>query len=280
MINNTRHFLATEWHPDKNENLTLEGLSDSSARMVWWQCSVDSRHEWETRFFARSKQNQGCPYCKGKKVLFEDSLAGRLPDLLKEWDYSKNGDLDPKTLACRSGKKASWICAKGHEWDASITHRTSGGRKGGGTGCPYCSNHKVGSGNSLMETHPHLVKQWHLVKNAVTPIDVVAGSHQKVWWQCHKAGDHEWEASPSQRTVHDTGCPCCLGRKVVLSNCLETTHPKIAVELHPTKNTFTPRDVTHSSNRRAWFRCANDPSHEWECKIYCRARGDQCPFCA
>jgi hypothetical protein len=274
----TFELLKKEWHPSNAFPIT--NLSPSSAKKVWWRCSVDCRHEWETRFFARSANGQGCPFCLGKKVLEEDSVAGKFPHLLSEWDYTTNVDLDPKALACKSGKKVSWICSKGHKWITSIRHRTSGGRKEGGTGCPYCSNHKVDGGNSLMETHPHLVKQWHPTKNTETVLSVVAGSHQKVWWKCHKADDHEWEASPSQRTTHDTGCPCCLGRKVVLSNCLATTHPKIMEEWHPTKNNFSPRDVTYSSNRKAWWQCLNDPSHQWKCKIYARTRGDQCPFCA
>jgi Probable Zinc-ribbon domain len=271
-------LLEKEWHP--SNPFPISSLTPSSAKKVWWKCSVDERHEWETRFFARSANGQGCPYCLGKKVLEEDSMAGRFPHLLLEWDYTKNGDLDPKTLACKSGKKAHWKCAKGHEWITSIRHRTSGGRKEGGTNCPYCSNQKVCEENSFLETHPHLMKQWHPTKNVVNPIDLVAGSHQKVWWKCHKGEDHEWEASLSQRTLKDTGCPCCSGRKVVLSNCLATTHPEIAKGWHPTKNSFTPRDITYSSNEVAWFFCLDDPSHEWKCKIYSRTRGDQCPFCA
>ena len=212
----------------------------------------------------------------------EDSLGHQYPKLLKEWDFDKNLP-SPFEMQCRSGKKMWWKCSKGHEWEASITHRTAGGRDGKGTGCPYCSNQKSCEENSIITTHPELIKEWDFSKNTISPADVVAGSHVIVWWKCPVADDHEWEASLSNRTTKNTGCPCCPGRKqrkIVKSNCLETTHPLIAKEWHPTKNEFTPRDVTYASNKKAWFLCINDSTHEWKCRVSCRSRGDQCPFCA
>lgn len=278
-MNTTRkEFLAKEWHPDKNVCSILE-LSDSSSKKVWWRCSNDGRHEWETRFFARNQNGQDCPFCVGKRVLLEDSVAGKFDKLLEEWDYDKNKNLDPKELACKSGKKVWWKCKKGHGWEAIIRHRTSGGRNGKGTGCPYCSNHRISNNNSLGNLFPDLIKEWHS-KNKETVFSIVAGSHKKVWWKCNKAEDHEWIASPSERTVMKSGCPCCVGRKVVLSNCLATTHPQIVKEWHPIKNSFAPTTVTHASNKKAWFVCLNDKTHQWNCKIYSRTRGDQCPFCS
>jgi len=254
----------------------------SSAKKVWWKCSVDPRHKWEARIFSRTQQGAGCPYCKGKKVLPEDSVGHQHPDLLKEWIFEKNS-LDPFEAHCRSGKKVWWKCCKGHEWQASLTHRTAGGRDEKGTGCPYCSNQKTCEENSLLATHPDLIKEWDFSKNVINPIEVVAGSHVVICWKCPVADDHEWKATIVNRTFHKTGCPCCAGgrsKKVVNSNCLETTHPVITREWHPTKNTFTPRDVTYASNKRAWFLCCDDQTHEWECRISTRSRGDQCPFCA
>lgn len=97
--------LKMEFHSTLNGANNLSDYSDSSAKKVWWQCSVNERHVWEARVFARRKQNQGCPYCKGKKVLPEDSLAAKHPELLTEWNYEKN-KLDPITTHCSSGKRS------------------------------------------------------------------------------------------------------------------------------------------------------------------------------
>jgi hypothetical protein len=276
--------LEQEFDTENNNGMLFSSFSVSSAKKVWWKCSVDPRHKWQARVFSRTQQGAGCPYCKGKKVLLEDSLFSVHPELIKEWDYSKN-EIDPLETHCRSGKKVWWICSQNHEWQASITHRTAGGRDGQGTGCPYCSNQKACEDNSILTTHPELMKQWDFSKNiGISPADCVAGSHKIVWWKCSAAEDHEWEASLYNRTRNHTGCPCCcekgFGKKVVKSNCLQATHPSITKEWHPTKNTLTPMDVTCWSNKKAWFLCKNNSSHEWECRISSRSRGDQCPFCA
>ena len=62
---------------------------------------------------------------------------------------------------------------------------------------------------SLAETHPEVAKQWHPTKNGdLTPNDITKGSIKKVWWKCDKGDDHEWEASPNNRT-RGSSCPFC-----------------------------------------------------------------------
>jgi hypothetical protein len=269
--------LVKEFHPTKNSNKRPEDFTPSSAKKVWWVCSKDSRHIWEARIFSRTKQGGGCPYCKGKRVLPEDSLASLYPELLAEWSIKNK--LNPTEMHVKSGKKMWWRCKHGHEWEASVVHRTSGRRDGTGTGCPYCVNQAVCSDNSLATTEPALASEWHPTKNTITPNDVVRASRKSVWWKCNKAPDHEWIASPYERVILGFGCTCCSGHKIVLSTCIVTTHPDVAAEWHPEKNTLTPYNVTYASNKRVWWRCAIDPTHEWQTRVYCRTNGSQCPFC-
>lgn len=278
MTNLKEASLENEWHPTKNGNMRLSDFSESSAKKVWWQCFKNPLHEWEARVFSRRKQGAGCPYCKGKKVLPEDSLHEKYTDLLLEWDYNKN-KLDPKTTHCRSSKKVWWKCQKGHEWKTMIIHRTKDK-----TCCPYCCNQKACDDNSLLSMNSSILNEWHPTKNIdVNPSQLVKNSHKVVWWKCPVAEDHEWQAAIYNRfkSKKGSGCPCCCGRKTVLSNCLSTTHPKVAKEWHLTKNIISLHDVTYASNKKAWFRCTNDPSHEWKCKIASRAScGQGCPICA
>jgi Probable Zinc-ribbon domain len=101
------------------------------------------------------------------------------PELATEWHPVANGGLTPKQVMAGSHKIIWWKCSKNddHIWKASVESRTKRG-----TGCPYCSNKKVSKSNCLATTNPELANEWHPTKNApLTPYDVTAGSHEKVW---------------------------------------------------------------------------------------------------
>jgi len=273
MISNV---LELEWHFEKNGNLKLSDFSESSAKKVWWQCQKDKAHIWEARIFSRRKGAR-CPFCTGKKFLREDSVGSKYPHLLNDWNYEKNS-LDPYATSPKSGKKVWWKCNQGHEWQTMIRHRTEGRRDKTGTGCPYCSNQRASLDNSLINKCLNLLKEWDYIENnGINPADVVYTSRKKVWWKCKRAYDHKWKCSVYNRTVLKTGCPCCLGKKVVNSNCLMTTHPDVIKEWNYDKNNITPSQVTYASNKKVWWKCSE--GHEWQTKIYARTRGDSCPLC-
>lgn len=79
-----------------------------------------------------------CPYCGNKKVLagFND-LSTTHPQLTKEWNHRKNGDITPKMVTAGSKQKVWWVCEKGHEWEAYVYSRKAG------NGCPICSRDKL-----------------------------------------------------------------------------------------------------------------------------------------
>ena len=79
---------------------------------------------------------QGCPYCHGSRVNETNSLEARHPELVSQWNPTKNGALTPGTVAWCSGRKVWWRCQFGHEWYAQVSARVSQG----GHGCPHCSN--------------------------------------------------------------------------------------------------------------------------------------------
>ena len=65
--------------------------------------------------------------------------------------------------------------------------------------------------NDLLTLNPTLAKEWNFEKNGtLTPDQVTAKSHKKVWWKCGKG--HEWEAIVVNRT-RGLGCPFCAGRR-------------------------------------------------------------------
>ncbi|MGY8753668.1 MAG: zinc-ribbon domain-containing protein, partial [Phycisphaerales bacterium] len=124
-----------------------------------------------------------------------------------------------------SGRRVWWKCAAGedHEWQTRVYKRAELGR-----GCLICTNQLAVESNSLATTHPEIAALWHPTKNGeLTPSDVTYGTGRRVWFKCEKGDDHEWQTVPKS-LVHGTHCAVCAGKRIVLSNCLATTHPEMA----------------------------------------------------
>lgn len=194
--------IAVEWHPNKNGNLTTYDVTGASNKKVWWQCGKG--HEWLMRVHERTLKKQGCPYCARRRVCLDNCFATTHPELVKQWNYNKNGNLTPFKIVSGSNKRVWWRDEKGHEWQASANARTLRH-----TRCPYCANQKACNDNCLAILFPEIAAEWHPTKNGnLTPYDVMAGSDNKVWWQCKNG--HEYLSSIGGRTGKcQCGCPIC-----------------------------------------------------------------------
>ena len=113
-------------------------------------------------------------------------------------------------------------------------------------------------------------------------INVIAGSHKKVWWQCSHC-EHEWQAVVESRALYRRGCPACSNKVCVIGkNDLQTTHPELAKEWHPTENgNLKPTNVTVGYDKRVWWICPKCKG-KWQAHIYARTGKDRtgCPYCA
>jgi len=188
---------------------------------------------------------------------------------------TRNGDLTPTQIMPASNTKAWWRCEEGHEWEARVDNRTTGG-----TACPVCFGRTVLAGyNDLVTRSPEVVAQWHPTRNGdLTPDRVTAGNGKKVWWRCEEG--HEWEAKIKNRTSRGHGCPVHAGQRLLAGyNDLTTTFPDIAKRWHPTRNgDLTPTQVMPASNAKVWWRC--EEGHEWEARVDNRTTGGTgCPTC-
>jgi translation initiation factor IF-1 len=269
--------IAKEWHPSLNRKLQPNEVTYGSGEKVWWLCP--NGHEYFADIHNRTN-GRGCPFCSGHKVLLGyNDLNTCYPDIAKEWHSTKNGHLTPDQFTSNSGAKIWWQCSNdlSHEWQSSIANRVKG------KGCPICKNKKLLVGyNDLATTHPQLAKEWHPTLNGdLKPTDVIAGTHQKVYWQCKNG--HEWMAAiNSRRGKKARGCPYCAGQRLIVGfNDLETLYPDIAKEWHPTKNgTLRPFDVMPGNRNKVYWLCPD--GHEYEAVIGNRARKNMssgCPIC-
>lgn len=260
--------VASEWHPNKNGDLTPLDVAYASNKRVWWKCKKG--HEWFTTINHRSAGGN-CPYCAGKKACKDNCLATVNLKLAKEWNCDKNGELTPYDVVGHSDKKVWWKCKKGHEWRAKISNRSHG------KNCPYCGNKKVNMENCFATKKSKLIEEWHKTKNGeLTPYTVTCGTPKKVWWQCKKG--HEWIDSVAHRS-DGRGCPYCSSRKLSEDNCLFTVYPQLAKEWNYDKNgNLIPQDVFSSSSRKVWWKCKN--GHEWKTSVNSRNGGEVgCPHC-
>lgn len=267
--------LAHQWHPTRNGNLSPTQVLPGSHRTVWWICKKG--HEWRAQIKSRVA-GCGCPVCTNREIqLNENDFASKFPVLADQWHPTKNESLTPEQVPPGTTRKVWWRCEKGHEWQASIASRTSGGN-----GCPVCAGKKVIAGeNDLASQFPAIAAQWHLTKNeTLTPQQVTPNSNRKVWWRCEKG--HDYQATIKARTVSSSGCPYCAGRKVLPGfNDLATLAPDVAQQWHPTLNgALTPQMVTAGSHRKVWWEC--EQGHVWKAVIYPRTglKKCGCPVCA
>lgn len=266
--------IAKQWHSTKNGQLTPNDVTTGSNKLVWWLCMRG--HDYQAACYTRVK-GTGCPFCTGKKVCHDNSLAAFSPEIASQWHPIKNGELTPHDVTKGSSRKAWWLCPKDHVFYSSISDRT---RKDGATGCPYCSGNKVCIDNCLATLFPEIAQEWHPKKNGtLTPNDLTKFNTKKIWWCCPKK--HSYLTSCASR-VNGTNCPYCSGRLACIENCLASVAPEVAKEWHPIKNTkLTPWDVTSRTATKYWWLCKYN--HSYMASVFDRTRKEGatgCPYCS
>ena len=210
-IEENKHSTLSQWNTEKNAPLTAHDVTAGSHKQIWWQC--EKGHQWQASVLSR-KQGAGCPVCTGKQVISgENDLASAYPDIAAEWHPSLNGTLTAAKVTPYSNRSIWWVCELGHEYRASISHRTHTR-----SSCPYCTGRKVLVGfNDLASKEPLLCKEWcQSLNGTLTPQGVTVASHKKVWWKCSEG--HIWKAVIASRTAaRRHGCPTCA-RKTKTKN--------------------------------------------------------------
>ncbi len=196
-------------------------------------------------------------------------------ELMKEYNYEKNNDIELKNITTGMNKKIWWKCSVcNYEYEATPNNRKNG------RGCPYCANKVIIKGkNDLFSTNPELKSEWNYDKNIeIKPYNVSAGSSKKVWWKCNK--NHEWQAPISNRARLKRGCPYCSNQKVLYGyNDFETLNPELMKEWDFNKNKIYPNKIVDGYSKKVWWKCSKC-SNEWEARIADRKNGNNCPYCS
>jgi hypothetical protein len=136
------------------------------------------------------------------------SVRGRrladYPDLMLEWAWDVNAELDPARLAAGSAERVAWRCLlePAHVWETRVADRTTRG-----SGCPFHMGVRVHPAESLAAYYPWLAREWHPTRNALRPDQVTRAAAREIVWRC--AQGHEWSAAVYARTLSGSGCPDC-----------------------------------------------------------------------
>lgn len=212
------------------------------------------------------------------------TLAEVFPELAKQWDYEKNGDLTPEIVSSGSNKKVWWICPKcGQSYQKRIGNRTAPSKRSVESDkCPICLGRVIIPGfNSLKAKYPDIIAgEWDFDKNTIDPDTIPPSYRKKMWWICPNG--HSYQTLPGNKIYHTGGdCPYCSSQKLCRETSLGYVNPELAKEWHPTKNgVLTPFDVFASTNKYIWWQCPTC-GHEWRSKCSNRNVGKRgCPNCA
>lgn len=121
-----------EWDYEKNI-MAPTSVTAGSDRKVWWKCRKG--HSYEATVANHVVLGKGCPVCANKLIIpGENDLFTIRPDIRQYWDFERNekDGIDPHNISYSSGKKAWWLCSKGHSRMATICSYKP-------NSCPICS---------------------------------------------------------------------------------------------------------------------------------------------
>ena len=270
------------WDYECNYPLKPEDVSSRSNKKYFWKC-LKGHSSYLCSPDKKYYGGCGCPVCSNHKVIKGiNDFESNNQELMKDWNYSLNKDVDPSMLSIKSKYRVSWKCHKcGFEWEGTISDAVDKS-----INCPNCSKfasgikkHNTALANNGVFNDKILLLDWDYNKNLNLPSEYTKHSSRSVFWKCHKCG-YEWKSKINNRS-NGRGCPCCSHKVVVKGvNDLATINPSLAKEWHPSKNyPLMPFDVLPSINKKVWWLCPN--GHEYQSTINHRSstNGTNCPIC-
>ncbi|MBR6548784.1 MAG: zinc-ribbon domain-containing protein, partial [Clostridia bacterium] len=213
-IENNRLDLLDSWDYEMND-FTPNDIAPQSHKQAYFKCSQCNR-SLPCRIQDKVLGKTNCRYCSNRIIVsgendFETWCKENSKEyLLHEWDYEKNNILPSETTPYNDAK-VWWKCKEGHSWPAIVRTRAKG------TGCPYCTNHKLFIGFNDLETwckqnnREYLLDEWDYEKNTILPSEITAHNEKRVWWKCPLG--HSYKSVLNSRTnlvvSNNRGCPEC-----------------------------------------------------------------------
>ncbi len=134
-----RPEIAQSWDWDLNK-LNPNELTTGSEKRVHFICPK-CKKRYQLSVIGWCRTIEPCMYCRdhaSKIIPFNESLAGLYPEIVVDWNFSKNEE-DPARISQYKNKVVYWRCHRcGNEWKARIDMRALGLRS-----CPRCSGRNL-----------------------------------------------------------------------------------------------------------------------------------------
>ena len=269
-----------DWEANDADGIDPDNILPRSNQKAHWKCK--NGHKWTATINGRTANGYGCPHCcapKRKDMKFQkgvNDIATMSPELVAEW--SPKNKCRPDELHYGSAKDVWWVCEHGHEWKTRAYRRTKEHK-----GCPYCSGHKLSSGNSLASLYPEIAAEWDYETNnerleGKTPSDFLPKSAVIAAWQCPVNPKHKYDMKIGHR-VEGFGCPYCSHHKILPEESLAAEYPELLEEWDWEKNKgLNPWELASGAGKIVWWKCSK--GHEWKAAICDRTRrGGGCSKC-
>ena len=196
--------------PELNNGQKAYDISESSNKPLNLRCANGHKFRRSPNSIIK-KQVDGT--WKYRDCFQCNTVAFRYPELILEWNNSKNKGKKPKDFRKHSPQNVWWKCsnpecpvAGGHEWETSINSRT-----GQGTGCPACAGRGVTDENRLTILRPQVANEWTRCLDCDEPASEHAfRSNHRALWRCKLM--HKWDAVINSRSSGH-GCSKCNPRR-------------------------------------------------------------------
>jgi hypothetical protein len=130
--------VAKYLHPTKNGKLKAKDIRIADRRVVWWKCPAGPDHEWQAKVCTKTQGSVGCPFCNSNYLSITNSLAGKFPEIAREWHPTKNKKVTAAEVNAGTAEKYWWKCTLGHVWLQGVNTRTRRGAN-----CPTCRKERT-----------------------------------------------------------------------------------------------------------------------------------------
>ena len=256
------------WDYKKND-IDINKVSLRNNKAYWWLC--DKGHSFRMQCDRINDNEYKCPYCN------MDTLD-KHPELLKQFDFDNNPNIDIHYTSCNSKLVANWKCSNcGYTWKAQIASRHSKNGR-----CPCCDEKSVVQAgyNDILTLYPELRLDFN--DDYDTSSEGVS-STRKAKWKCHIC-NYEWETTLSGRIKNGNinKCPACAN--IVRTKSYAEQYPELLN--YYSSNNIKPLTelVTGQLDRKKYlWICKNHG--EYEQYLSAQIRGlktkyNGCPYCA
>jgi len=243
---------AIELYWSENNTLSPYNYTSRSQKKVWIKCQNNKNHPDYEITTGNFYSGNRCPYCKGKRVIREESFGFWLEEnnMFKYW--GEKNDKNPYTYSTRSNKKFWAKCpdVEYHpEYEVSFDKFYSGKR------CPYCAGQKVVKRDSFGQylEDNNLIKFWG-DKNVLSPFEITIKSNRTIWMKCENTDYHEEYMVVCNKYIIGIRCSYCANHKVHKNDSLGVLYPE-SINIWSENNEKTPYDYKPKSRKKVFWNC-------------------------